>query len=150
MGYEKMLTKGALRSIKNNEMVECPVMQVIDVRTISRIIVSDGENINSVEIATNLNNMISTGKLTKFSLIWINNYATSNFIEPAKKPKQVIIFSDLIVIVPGSAICKTIGNPQRPQPISNNIEPILRTEATDSMVQVNEACSELHAKQELW
>jgi len=165
MDYEKMLTKGALRSMKNNERVEGPVMQVIDVRKMLKnhfyndhdyitinncynLTVSDGENIiNSVELDIHINSMVTTGKLTKFSLIKINNYLITNITEPAKEPRQVIIFSGLLVIVPGSIIFKTIGNPQ---PISNNIEPILGTEASVPTVQVYEECRVLHTKQEIW
>ncbi|XP_060863238.1 uncharacterized protein LOC132939855 isoform X2 [Metopolophium dirhodum] len=164
MDYEKMLTKGALRSMKNNERVEGPVMQVIDVRKMLKnhyngydsitvnncynLTVSDGENIvNSVEMDIHLNSMFSTGKLTKFSLIKINSYLLTYVIEPAKEPRQVIIFSNLVVIVPGSIIFKTIGNPQS---ISNNIEPILRTEAPVPTVQVYEESRVFHTTQEIW
>ncbi|XP_003245862.1 uncharacterized protein LOC100570100 [Acyrthosiphon pisum] len=165
MDYEKMLTKGALRCIKNNEKIEGPVIQVIYVGKMLRkhyyndydnttvkncynLTVSDGENIiNSVELGIHLNSMLDTGILTKFSLIKINNYLITNIIEPAKEPRQVIIFSNLAVIVPGSIIFKTIGNPR---PISNNIEPIPRTEASVLTIQVYEECRILHTKQEIW
>ncbi|XP_022161557.1 uncharacterized protein LOC111027478 [Myzus persicae] len=152
MEYEKMLTKGALKSIKNNEWVERPVMQVIGVDKMpSRnecyiLTVSDGENRNSVWITFILNSMVSSGKLTKFSLIKINNYVTSNLIDPSTQPIQAIILSDVVVIVPGSIIHKTIGNPQR---FSNDVEPIFGMEASASTAQVNEDYSELDRTKEL-
>jgi len=145
MEYEKMLTKGAFMSMKNNINIECPIMQVIDIERCQRrdnyyrLIISDGENINYVEISAILNSMVSIGKLTKFSLIKIKNYVTNYVIEPPKEPYQTIFFLDLVVIAPGTIIYKTIGIPQ----------PILEAKASAQTTQVNEKCSESDKKQEL-
>jgi len=145
MEFEKMLTKGVLKSLKNNENIEGPIMQVIGIKKSQKrdncnsLIISDGENINYVEISPIINSMVSTGKLTKFSLIKINDYMTNNIIGPPKEPYQTIFFLDLVVIVPGSIIHKTIGLSQ----------PIFETEASDQTAQVNEECSESDKKQEL-
>jgi len=163
MDYEKMLTKGALRSIKNDERVQCPVLQVIDIEQVSKnlvynnnniimksyiLSVSDGENImNSVEMNIGLNRMVSTRELSKFSLIKINQYMITNSVAPAKQPRKGIIFTDLVVVVSGSIVFKTIGNPQ---PIINNIEPMPRTEASVQTVQVYEESRVLHTKHHIW
>lgn len=126
MEYEKMLTKGALKSIMNNEEVKDPVMQVLGVRKITavganeryRLLISDGSNLNSFAmLATQLNGMISSGELSEFSILKIKRHIISNLTDRSKGSKQVMILIDLVVLVPGSDVGLKIGDPK---PIIDN------------------------------
>lgn len=121
MEYEKMLTKGALKRIMNNEEVKDPVMQVIGVRKITasganeryRLLISDGCNFNSFAmLATQLNSMVSSGELTEFSILRIKRHIISNLTDRSKGSKQVMILIDLVVLVPGDVVGLKIGDPK--------------------------------------
>jgi len=126
MEYEKMLTKGALKSIMNNEDVKDPVMQVLGVRKITaaganeryRLLISDGQNLNSFAmLATQLNSMVSSGELNEFSILQIKRHIISNLTDRSKGSKQVMILIDLAVMVPGDVVGSKIGDPK---PIVDN------------------------------
>ncbi|XP_025197374.1 replication protein A 70 kDa DNA-binding subunit [Melanaphis sacchari] len=126
MEYEKMLTKGALKSIMNNEDVKDPVMQVLGVRKITaaganeryRLLISDGHNLNSFAmLATQLNGMVSSGELNEFSILQIKRHIISNLTDRSKGSKQVMILIDLAVMVPGDLVGSKIGDPK---PIIDN------------------------------
>lgn len=121
-----MLSKGSLKSIMNNEDVKDPVMQVLGVRKITaaganeryRLLISDGHNLNSFAmLATQLNNMVSSGQLTEFSILKIKRHIISNLTDRTKGSKQVMILIDLVVIVPGEVVGSKIGDPK---PIVDN------------------------------
>ncbi|XP_060861000.1 replication protein A 70 kDa DNA-binding subunit-like [Metopolophium dirhodum] len=126
MEYEKMLTKGALKSIMNNEDVKDPVMQVLGVRKITaaganeryRLLISDGHNLNSFAmLATQLNGMVSSGEINEFSILQIKRHIISNLTDRSKGSKQVMILIDLAVMVPGDVVGSKIGDPK---PIIDN------------------------------
>lgn len=126
MEYEKMLTKGALKSIMNNEEVKDPVMQVLGVRKITasgaaeryRLLISDGHNLNSFAmLATQLNSMISSGELSEFAILKIKRHIISNLTDRSKGSKQVMILIDLVVMIPGDVVGSKIGDPK---PIIDN------------------------------
>ncbi|CAI6344445.1 unnamed protein product [Macrosiphum euphorbiae] len=126
MEYEKMLTKGALKSIMNNEDVKDPVMQVLGVRKITaaganeryRLLISDGHNLNSFAmLATQLNGMVSSGEINEFSILKIKRHIISNLTDRSKGSKQVMILIDLAVMVNGDTVGSKIGDPK---PIIDN------------------------------
>lgn len=126
MEYEKMLTKGSLKSIMNNEEIKDPVMQVLGVRKITaaganeryRLLISDGLNVNSFAmLATQLNAMVINGELTEFSILKIKRHIISNLTDRSKGSKQVMILIDLVVLVPGNDVGVKIGEPK---PIIDN------------------------------
>lgn len=126
MEYEKLLTKGALKSIMNNEDVKDPVMQVLGVRKITaaganeryRLLISDGHNLNSFAmLATQLNGMVSSGELNEFSILQIKRHIISNLTDRSKGSKQVMILIDLAVVVAGDIVGSKIGDPK---PIIDN------------------------------
>ncbi|KAL5243701.1 hypothetical protein ACI65C_011111 [Semiaphis heraclei] len=126
MEYEKMLTKGALKSIMNNEDVKDPVMQVLGVRKITaaganeryRLLISDGHNLNSFAmLATQLNGMVSSGEINEFSILKIKRHIISSLTDRSKGSKQVMILIDLAVMVAGDVVGSKIGDPK---PIIDN------------------------------
>lgn len=126
MEYEKMLTKGALKSIMNNEDVKDPMMQVLGVRKITaaganeryRLLISDGQNLNSFAmLATQLNSMVCNGSIDEFSILKIKRHIISNLTDRSKGSKQVMILLDLAVMVPGKTVGSKIGDPK---PIIDN------------------------------
>jgi len=126
MEYEKMLTKGALKSIMNNEDVKDPIMQVLGVRKITaaganeryRLLISDGHNLNSFAmLATQLNGMVSSGEINEFSILKIKRHIISSLTDRSKGSKQVMILIDLAVMVPGDVVGSKIGDPK---PIIDN------------------------------
>jgi len=126
MEYEKMLTKGALKSIMNNEDVKDPVMQVLGVRKITaaganeryRLLISDGHNLNSFAmLATQLNGMVSSGEINEFSILKIKRHIISSLTDRSKGSKQVMILIDLAVMVTGDVVGSKIGDPK---PIIDN------------------------------
>lgn len=121
-----MLTKGALKSIMNNEDVKDPVMQVLGVRKIAaaganeryRLLISDGHNLNSFAmLATQLNDMVSSGELTEFAILKIKRHIISNLTDRSKGSKQVMILIDLVVLKSGEIVGSKIGDPK---PIVDN------------------------------
>jgi len=126
MEYEKMLTKGALKSIMNNEDIKDPIMQVLGVRKITaaganeryRLLISDGYNLNSFAmLATQLNGMVSSGEINEFSILQIKRHIISNLTDRSKGSKQVMILIDLAVMVSGDLVGSKIGDPK---PIIDN------------------------------
>jgi len=126
MEYEKMLTKGALKSIMNNEDVKDPVMQVLGVRKITaaganeryRLLISDGHNLNSFAmLATQLNGMVSSGEINEFAILKIKRHIISSLTDRSKGSKQVMILIDLAVMVAGDVVGSKIGDPK---PIIDN------------------------------
>lgn len=126
MEFEKMLTKGALKSIMNNGDVKDPVMQVLGVRKITaaganeryRLLISDGLNVNSFAmLATQLNSMVTSGELSEFSILKIKRHIISNLTDRSKGSKQVMILIDLVVMVSGDTVGVKIGDPK---PIIDN------------------------------
>ncbi|XP_026808083.1 replication protein A 70 kDa DNA-binding subunit [Rhopalosiphum maidis] len=145
MEYEKMLTKGALKSIMNNEDVKDPVMQVLGVRKITaaganeryRLLISDGHNLNSFAmLATQLNGMVTSGELNEFSILQIKRHIISNLTDRSKGSKQVMILIDLAVMVPGDLVGSKIGDPK---PIIDNSGQVVENgiSASDSTPQSN-------------
>jgi len=139
MEYEKMLTKGALKSIMNNEDVKDPVMQVLGVRKITaaganeryRLLISDGHNLNSFAmLATQLNGMVSSGEINEFSILQIKRHIISSLTDRSKGSKQVMILIDLAVIVPGDVVGSKIGDPK---PIIDNSGQLVENGASASV-----------------
>lgn len=121
-----MLTKGALKSIMNNEDVKDPMMQVLGVRKIAaaganeryRLLISDGQNLNSFAmLATQLNSMVSNGLIDEFSILKIKRHIISNLTDRSKGSKQIMVLLDLAVMVPGKTVGSKIGDPK---PIIDN------------------------------
>lgn len=121
MEYEKLLTKGALNAIMNDEEIRDPVMQVLGVRKITaaganeryRLLISDGQNLNSFAmLATQLNSMVTAGELTEFAIIKIKRHIISNLTDRNKGSKQVMILIDLVVMISGDVVGSKIGDPK--------------------------------------
>lgn len=146
MEYESMLTKGALKSIMNNEDVKDPVMQVLGVRKIAaaganeryRLLISDGHNLNSFAmLATQLNDMVTSGELTEFAILKIKRHIISNLTDRSKGSKQVMILIDLAVLKSGEIVGSKIGDPK---PLIDNSGQVIgngSSTAVDSKPQPN-------------
>lgn len=139
MKYEKLLTKGSLSFIINNEEIKNPVMQVIGTTKITAVgiddiyclIISDGQNYFSyVPLTTQLKNMISSGELTKFSIVLINRYILNNPKDCIKESKQMLFLIDVVVLVSGDIVGLKIGDPT---PIINNSVPIVGNNSATSV-----------------
>lgn len=152
MEYESMLTKGALKSIMNNEDVKDPVMQVLGVRKIAaaganeryRLLISDGLNLNSFAmLATQLNDMVSSGELTEFAILKIKRHIISNLTDRSKGSKQVMILIDLVVLKSGEIVGSKIGDPK---PIVDNSGQVIgngSSTSADSKPQPNSSMKPL-------
>jgi len=156
MEYEKMLTKGALKSIMNNEEVKDPVMQVIGVRKITasgtneryRLLISDGRNFNSFAmLATQLNGMVSSGELTEFSILLIKRHIISNLTDRSKGSKQVMILIDLVVLVPGHVVGSKIGDPTSIVDNSGQVIENSMSTSVNTMAQSNNTLVKPHTAQ---
>jgi len=118
---------GALQFIVEDVEVKYPVMQVLDMKqlidTVSglnkyRLIISDGQHFSTfVILAPWLNNMITNGHLTRFSIIYIKSYLIHVLGQSTKK---VIILTDLVCLVvrPGGMI----GDPKPIREISGQVD----------------------------
>lgn len=144
MEYEKMLTKGALKSIMNNEDVKDPIMQVLGVRKITaaganeryRLLISDGHNLNSFAmLATQLNGMVSSGEINEFAILKIKRHIISSLTDRSKGSKQVMILIDLAVMVPGDVVGSKIGDPK--PIIDNSGQKVENGASVDSTPQSN-------------
>ncbi|XP_022161506.1 replication protein A 70 kDa DNA-binding subunit [Myzus persicae] len=144
MEYEKMLTKGALKSIMNNEDVKDPILQVLGVRKITaaganeryRLLISDGHNLNSFAmLATQLNGMVSSGEINEFAILKIKRHIISSLTDRSKGSKQVMILIDLAVMVPGDVVGSKIGDPK--PIIDNSGQKVENGASVDSTPQSN-------------
>lgn len=109
MDHENILTKGALRSIKNNETVKNPVLQVIDIKQIKntisgnygyRLTISDGQYFHTnVLLSNQLTNMVTNGYLTQFSIIYIRKYVVGNVKNRSNGNRKVILLTDLVFLI---------------------------------------------------
>lgn len=128
MAYENILTIGALKTILNNEEVEDPVMQVLDVNKIigtggrehHELTISDSQNVYSfVMLETALNNMVYSGEITEFTIFQIKSLIINIIPDCFKGSIKFFIIYDLAVLVPGDVVGAKIGDPK---PIVNNSE----------------------------
>lgn len=152
MDYGSMLTKGALKSIMNNEDVKDPVMQVLGVRKITaaganeryRLLISDGHNVNSFAmLATQLNSMVTSGELTEFCILKIKRHIISNLTDRSKGSKQVMILIDLVVMVSGDVVGIKIGDPK---PIIDNSGQLVGNDNSTSVDTASRPQSALSVK----
>lgn len=130
MEYEKILTAGSWKSMMNNENINESIMQVLNIEMLTncwgyerfRLLLSDGYNSYSyVMLASKLNNKVLTGKLVKFSIIWITDYIFSELCSSETSTK-VMIIKDLNVLVSGVLVGLKIGNPKPIINSSNEID----------------------------
>lgn len=115
-----MLSTGCWQSIMNNEYVKESIMQVLSFQMISsgdnekyRLHLSDGQNSYSfVMLSSQLNDMVITGILSKFAIVWITEYTISKLTNSSiDRSTPVVIIVDLIVLVSGVLVGFKIGNP---------------------------------------
>ena len=99
------LSEGALLTICQGGTVEKPTLQVLQNKKIAgstsdryRVFVSDGQYSNSFSmLATQMNHLITEGKLEAFSIVRVNNHICNNV-----NGKKVIILLEIEVLKPGS------------------------------------------------
>jgi replication factor A1 len=77
-----MISAGAVRAIYNNEEPQSPVLQVIDLKTLTngkiRTVLSDGENFLMGMFATQLTQLVTSGEMCVNSLISLNTYSLND------------------------------------------------------------------------
>ena len=108
------LSEGALLTICQGGTVEKPTLQVLQNKKIAgstsdryRVFVSDGQYSNSFSmLATQMNHLITEGKLEAFSIVRVNNHICNNV-----NGKKVIILLEIEVLKPGSEVGRKIGDP---------------------------------------
>ncbi|XP_026688691.1 replication protein A 70 kDa DNA-binding subunit [Diaphorina citri] len=121
------LSEGSLRAIMNGEDVANPVMQILGTKKIPggtaeryRVLISDGVNINSFAmLATQLNDIITDGTLSEFTIVQIKRYIVSGVSSGSATNRSVLIILELNIIKPGTEIGFKIGNPQ---PLNTNTD----------------------------
>ncbi|XP_055630999.1 replication protein A 70 kDa DNA-binding subunit [Toxorhynchites rutilus septentrionalis] len=128
MAYNSLLTKGCIGDIMRGSELDKPVVQILGSKRIAgggeqseryRLLISDGQNLYSFAmLATQLNELHQTGKLSEFTVIRIDRYITSVVNRNERGEKRVLIMLELTVIKTGESIGEKIGNPQ---PLSDNI-----------------------------
>lgn len=118
------LTSGAIQAIIGNGLYgETPVLQVLGYKNLQgesndryRILISDGKYSYAYGmLATQLNHLITEGKLEIFTIIKVTKFVVNKVATKAtagKDQKKIIILLDVEPIVPGSEIGEKIGNPQ--------------------------------------
>lgn len=120
-----MLTTGSWKSIMNNEDINKSIMQVLSIKMITDcwgkerycLLFSDCDNSYSfVMLAFQLNNLVITGILSNFAIVWITEHIISKF-SPFGISAIVMIVFKLVVLVSGVFVDLKIGNPK---PIINS------------------------------
>ncbi|KAI5750710.1 hypothetical protein M8J77_000653 [Diaphorina citri] len=114
------LSEGSIRAIMNGEDVANPVMQILGIKKISggtaeryRVLISDGVDINSFAmLATQLNDIITDGTLSEFTIVQIKRYIVSGVSSGSATNRSVMIILELNIIKPGTEIGFKIGNPK--------------------------------------
>lgn len=114
------LSEGSLGDIMRGEQVEEPVLQILGNKRIAnsggneryRLLVSDGKHFNSFAmLATQLNERLTSGELSDFSVVRVKRYITSLVNSSDKSHKRVMIILELELIAPGSSVGLKLGNP---------------------------------------
>lgn len=111
------LTDGAIEGIMAGETLDRPVLQVLGQKLVGsqtperyRLLLSDGQYWHSSALlATQLNNQVTSGRLTANAVIRLDKYFC-NVIQPGSK--KVMILLELTVLATGSEVAGKIGNPQ--------------------------------------
>ncbi|KAK6639757.1 hypothetical protein RUM43_008032 [Polyplax serrata] len=110
--------------------VESPIMQVLGSKKLAsnnsteryRLLVSDGKYHNSFAmVATQLNEMVSSGQLAEFTIVKINRYITSLF-NASDKERRVMVILELDILKKGSEVGIRIGNPVSFEESLNNTD----------------------------
>lgn len=117
---ETIFTKGTLKCIMNNGIIQDPVFQVIEIKRLSdperidRYILTISDSLNFyqyVVLTTNLNHLISSG-LNKYAIIQLKNYVINIVTEPGTNiKKKVLVILDLIILVLGESVRVLVGEP---------------------------------------
>lgn len=113
MAYQ--LSEGTIKKIFSGEQVVKPIFQILGFKKIPgagsdryRLLISDGATVCPfVMLASQLNNLVPSGQLEKFTVVQVNKYIC-NTVQPEKR---VIIFLEVHIIAPGSEVGEKIGNP---------------------------------------
>lgn len=136
-----MLTTGCLKSIINNNYnSDESIMQILDIQLINDddyerycLDVSDGYNSHSfVMLASELNDMVLTGILDKYAIVWITKHTVNKYSPTFRKIKtQVVVLVDLVVLVCGVRVGSKISDPK----------PIINSEKiSDPLIKQQENC----------
>ena len=103
-----MLTRGAVRAIYNNEEPAEPVLQVIDLKTLTngkiRTVLSDGDHFLMGMFATQLTQLVNNGEMCVNSLISLGTYSLNDM-----GGKKVMIVLKVNVVQKDA---EKIGNPK--------------------------------------
>ncbi|XP_030847892.1 replication protein A 70 kDa DNA-binding subunit isoform X2 [Strongylocentrotus purpuratus] len=113
-----LLSRGAIAAIFRGENVSCPVLQLLACKKMNaaasgkavdryRLMLSDGEHTCTAMLATQLNEMVSTGELDVKAAMKLKNYSCN----PIANDRRVIVVLDLDIVKKGSEIGVSIGDP---------------------------------------
>uniref|UniRef100_A0A2R5LE87 Replication protein A subunit n=1 Tax=Ornithodoros turicata TaxID=34597 RepID=A0A2R5LE87_9ACAR len=109
------LTGGAVQRILDGELVDKPVLQVLNFKPIPggsseryRLLLSDGVMCHTYAmLGTQLNEKITSKEVEKFAVIQLDKYMC-NTVNPEKK---ILIILELTVVAAGADVGSKIGNP---------------------------------------
>lgn len=115
----RLLTEGSVSRIVLGDLVEYPIIQLLGSRRITgaaderyRLLVSDGSHLNSVVmLSTQLNDMLTSGELSNYSVVRVNNLVTNIINLRGGRKICVTIILDLTVLAKGTEVGTEIGNP---------------------------------------
>ncbi|XP_055389395.1 replication protein A 70 kDa DNA-binding subunit-like [Condylostylus longicornis] len=134
------LSSGCLESILSGADYDKPKLQILGTKRISgnqgteryRLLVSDGKHLNSFAmLASQLNNLSSSGQLSDFTIIQVDKYISS-VLSKDNGDKRVLIILDLTIMKPGEEVGRRIGNPQ-PFTLDHNAETSKQTENSNKV-----------------
>ncbi|XP_041456357.1 replication protein A 70 kDa DNA-binding subunit-like isoform X1 [Lytechinus variegatus] len=117
-----LLTRGAIAAIFEGQTIKYPVLQLLACKKMNtasshssgktndryRLMLSDGEHTCTAMLNTQLNEMVSTGKLDVQAAMKVNDYTCSKILN---NDRRVIVVLDLEIVKKGSEIGMTIGTP---------------------------------------
>ena len=107
------LTAGAVQRVHNGDTTSSPTMQIIDVKRIGgqggaqeryRLVISDGVHYQQAMLATQLNEMVSEGKVETRCVVQLKEYLCNTV-----QNKKIVIILDMDVV---GQPCAQIGNPE--------------------------------------
>ncbi|XP_073010537.1 replication protein A 70 kDa DNA-binding subunit A isoform X1 [Typha latifolia] len=120
------LTANAIAAVNGGDLNLKPVVQVVEVRQIAgaqehyRAVVSDGAAAQQALLATQLNQLVKSGRLRKGSVVQLLEYICSTV-----QNRRIIVVLNMEVIIPE---CEIIGNPKVP----SEAEPVSQKSSTNN------------------
>lgn len=112
------LTANAIAAVNGGDLNLKPVVQVLEVKMISasqercQMLVSDGAATQQALLATQLSELVKTGKVKKGSVVQLLEYISSNV-----QGRRIIIVLNMQTVI---IECEIIGNPNLPPEAASN------------------------------